>query len=166
MRCILPLLEVRSFCVDKGECILRHIIMYDSWEGILFSGAKLKFEAVEITSASGYALSSTQFSVGSSVSFVDVTVTPPQVTTNIDSRYSMRSPTDFFYPFIWATSDGCHTTIHSFGGGCYLFFLFVLLIFQWCQNSSVFCKAYIIWLFRCLNDRLRSNINDFDIIEV
>ena len=94
---------------------------------LYFSGAKLKFEAVEITSASGYALSSTQFSVGSSVSFVDVTVTPPQVTTNIDSRYSMRSPTDFFYPFVWATSGGCHTTMHGFSGGSFLFFLFISL---------------------------------------
>lgn len=76
------------------------------WICFIFLGAKLKFEPVELNTVSSYTLSSKQFSVTNIVSFVEVTATPAQVTIADGSRFGIRSPIDFFYPFIWATSGG------------------------------------------------------------
>lgn len=78
-------------------------------------GAKLRVEAQRLDSGSGLLLS-TDFQLTSIVTFIDVSESPTissQVTSSNDSRYSLSSPVDFFYPFIWATSSANTVTLHD-----------------------------------------------------
>jgi len=85
-------------------------------------GANLQYDAHVISTGSVLDLNTELFTLVTIVTFFDVT---KHSNTQADvPAYSFRLPTDFFYPFVWATNTSSHSVVTN-----QHMFIVLLLIF-------------------------------------